>query len=53
MFLLQLGVCFIIWHRGKNEIKSSPFEAVARFAGWAGSVRVGYLGAWNLSWSGM
>lgn len=40
----------------KYEIKSSPFEAAPRFAGccgWAGSVGVGYLGAWNLSWSGM
>lgn len=47
---------FVFLAQGKNEIKSSPFEAVPRFGGccgWAGRVRVGYLGAWNPSWSGM
>jgi len=36
----------------ENEIKSSIFEPIPRFAGccgWVGSVRVGYIVAWNLS----
>lgn len=45
---MQLGVSFMIWHRGKNEIKSSPFEAVPRFVGAVAGLAVSEWGIWCL-----